>query len=188
MLSAQRSVQVAATPQEVLEFVCDLRSYMLLDGKIVKTYGGSPPDADGNGHAVIRGSLRGIPSPKQRLSIRLDRWSSVTFESAGPWLADRFMWFRGVFTAQPSSGGSFVTHSYRFRFKRPVGPLIDRYARDWLEQDLGEEIRRLKAYFDRRAAGLSPLQEPSRRPDPTDRQRSQAKVKAWRDYLPGHWA
>ena len=182
MLSAQRSVQLAATPQEVLEFVCDLRSYMLLDGKIVKTYGGSPPDADGSGYAVIRGSIRGIPSPKQRLSIRLDRWSSVTFTSAGPWLTDRFMWFQGGFTVQPSSGGSFITHSYRIRFKGPVGPLMERYARDWLEQDLDEEIRRLKAYFDRRAAGLPPLQELRRHPDPTDRQRSQARAKAWRDY------
>ena len=188
MLSAQRSVQVAAEPREVLEFVCDLRSYMLLDGKIVKIYGGSPVNADGNGYAVIRGAIRGIPSPKQRLSIRLDRWSSVTFTSAGPWLTDRLMWFQGGFTAQPSGGGAFVTHSYRIRFKGPTGPLMERYARDWLEQDLGEEIRRLKAYFDRRAAGLPPLQEPRRRPDPTEEQRTRARLKAWKDYLPGGWA
>ena len=62
MLLAHDSVHVAATPREVLEFVCDLRAYMLLDPKIANVYECSPVDADGNGHAVIRGSLRGIRS------------------------------------------------------------------------------------------------------------------------------
>ena len=129
MLAAEGSVQVAATPREVLEFVCDLRAYMALDGKIVNVYENPPIDSDGNGFAVIRGSVRGIRSPKQRLAVRLDRWWSVTFESAGPWLTDRLMWFRGGLVARPSHGGSWVTHSYRFRFKGPLGPLFERYLR-----------------------------------------------------------
>ena len=175
-------MQVAATPREVLEFVCDLRAYMTLDGKIVNVYENPSIDSDGNGFAVIQGSVRGIRSPKQRLDVKLDRWWSVSFESAGPWLTDRLMWFRGGFVAQPSHGGSWVTHSYRFRFKWPMGPLIERYLRDWLQQDVEDELQRIKAYFDRRAAGLPPLQPAPRRPAATEEQRTRARVKAWKDY------
>ena len=183
MLSAEGSVQVAATPREVLELACDLRVYMAFDGKIVNVYENPPIDSDGNGFVVIRGSLRGIRSPRQRLAVRLDRWWSVTFESAGPWLADRLLWFRGGFVAQPSHGGSFVTHSYRFRFKGPLGPVIERYARNWLEQDVHDELRRIKTHFDRRAAGLPPLQPPHRRATPIED--GQTRAGTWRDFIGG---
>ena len=184
MLLAEGSVRVDAAPRDVLEFACDLRAYMTLDRKIVRVYENPPLDADGNGFVVFRGSMRGIRSPKQRQSVKLDRWWSVTFESAGPWLTDRLVWIRGGLTAQPSSGGSLVTHSYRFRFKGPFGPLIERYARDWLKQDLHDELQRIKTYFDRRAAGLPPLQLPHGRPARTGEQRTQARVRAWKDYGP----
>ena len=52
------------------------------------------------------------------------------------------------FVAEPVEGGSLVTHSYRFRFKQPVGPLIERYARNWLQQDLDDELARIKEHFE----------------------------------------
>ena len=180
MLSAEGSVQVAATPREVLEFACDLRAYMALDGKIVNVYENPSIDSDGNGFAVIRGSVRGIRGPRQRLVVKLDRWWSVTFESAGGWLADRLMWFRGGFVAQPSHGGSWVTHSYRFRFKGPLGPLIERCLRGWLEKDVHDELRRIRTYFDRRAAGLPPLEL-----RPARTRNRQTGAGAWRDFIGG---
>ena len=183
MLSAEGSVQVAASPREVLEFACDLRAYMTLDGKIVNVYEDPSIDSDGNGFAVIRGSVRGIRSPKQRLAVKLDRWWSVSFESAGPWLTDRLMWFRGGLVAQPSHGGSWVTHSYRFRFKGPLGPLMELYARNWLEQDLHDELQRMKAHFDRRAAGLPPLDASPRRP--TGAANQQTRAGTWKDFIGG---
>ena len=149
MLSAEGSVHVSATPREVLELVCDLRAYMALDRKIVKVYENPPLDTDGDGFVVFRASLRGIRSPKQRQSVKLDRWRSVTFESAGPWLADRLVWMQGRSVVEPVDGGSLVTHSYRFRFKGPAGPLIERYARDWLQQDVADELRCIKEHFAR---------------------------------------
>ena len=100
MLSAEGSIQVGATPRQVLELVCDLRAYMALDGKIVKVHENPPLDADGRG-----------------------------------------------FVVDPVDGGSLVTHSYRFRFKRPFGLLIERYGRDWLQQDLEDELKRIKEHF-----------------------------------------
>ena len=105
MLSAEGSVRVDAAPRDVLELVCDLRAYMTLDRKIVRVYESPPIDSDGNGFVVFRGSIRSIRSPKQRQSVKLDRWWSVTFESAGPWLTDRLVWMRRGLTAQPFSGG-----------------------------------------------------------------------------------
>ncbi len=148
MLSAEGSVRVDATPRDVLEFACDLRAYMTLDRKITRIYENPPLDADGNGFVVFRGSIRGIPSPRQRQSVKLDRWRSVTFESAGPWLADRLVRMRGGFVVEPADGGSLVTHSYRFWFKGPSGPLIERYARDWLTRDVDDELQRLRQHFE----------------------------------------
>ena len=149
MLSAEGSVRVDAAPRDVLELVCDLRAYMALDRKIVRVYENPPMDADGNGIVVFRASLRGIRSPKQRQSVRLDRWRSVVFESAGPWLADRLVWMQGRCVVEPVDGGSLVTHGYRFRFKGPLGPLIERYARNWLQQDVADELQRIKEHFAR---------------------------------------
>ena len=188
MLSAAGSMQVNAAPREVLELVCDLRAYMVFDTKIVNVLENPPIDSDGNGFVVFRGSLRGLRGPKQRQSVKLDRWWSVTFTSDGPWLTDRLIWMRGQFVAQPFSGGSLVTHSYRFKFKGPVGPLIERYARDWLKQDLHDELQRIRTHFDRRAAGLPPLQLPHRRPGRTEEQKSRDKVRNWKDYRPPGWA
>ena len=148
MMFAEGSVRVGAAPREVLELACDLRAYMALDHKIVRVYENPPVDGDGNGFVVFRASIRGIRSPKQRQSVKLDRWRSVTFESAGPWLADRLVWMQGGFVAEPVEGGSLVTHSYRFRFKQPAGPLIERYARNWLQQDLDDELARIKEHFE----------------------------------------
>ena len=185
MLSEQASTEVDATPREVLEFVCDLHAYLALDKKIVRVYGTVPVDADGRGHAVIQASMRGLRSPKQRLSVRLDRWTSVSFESAGPWLADRFVWMRGGFVVRGFRSGTLVTHDYRIRFKGPLGPLIERYLRDWLRQDLGDELRRIKGHFDRRAAGLPPLQVPHQPRGRTEQQESLDRISNWGSFPGG---
>ena len=182
MLSAEGSLQVGATPREVLELACDLRAYMTLDRKIVKVYENPPLDADGHGFVVFRASMRGIRSPKQRQSVKLDRWTSVTFESAGPWLADRLVWMRGGFVVEPVDGGSLVTHSYRFRFKGPSGPLIERYAHNWLQQDLEDELQRIKGHFDRPAGPAPLLDEAPSRPAGRDDRRRLARLRAWRDF------
>ena len=69
-------MQVAATPREALEFACDRRAYMALDGKIVKVYENPPIHSDGNGLAVIRGSVRGIRSPKQKSWGKTRYWGN----------------------------------------------------------------------------------------------------------------
>lgn len=186
MLLAHNSVHVAATPREVLEFVCDLQAYWTLDSKIAKVYDNPPLDADGAGHVVIQGSVRGIRSPRQRLSVKLDRWRSVTFESDGPWLTDRLMWMRGGFVVEPRRRGSLVTHSYRFSFKGFYGPLMERYLRDWLDNDLHDELQRIKGHFDRQAKGLPPLNVLHRRHDRTEEQRTRDRIKAWRS-MPNPW-
>ena len=86
--------------------------------------------------------------------------------------------------AQPSHGGSWVTHSYRFRFKGPLGPLFERYLRDWLDQDVRDELQRIKTHFDRRAAGLPPLDVPPRR-RPARTENQQTRAGAWKDFIGG---
>ena len=124
---------------------------MAYDHKIIKVYENWPPDGHGNGLVVFRASMRGIRSPKQRQTVKLDRWRSVTFESSGPWLADRLVWMQGRSAAEPMDGGSLVSHSYNFKFKGPAAPLLERYCRSWLQQDIEDELKRIKTHFDSNA-------------------------------------
>ena len=73
--------------------------------------------------------------------------------------------------------------AWRFRFKGPLGPVIERYLRGWLDRDVHDELQRIKAHFDRRAAGLPSLQPAPRRPARTKNR--QTRAGAWRDFIGG---
>ena len=189
MLSAERSVQVSAAPREVLGVrPATCGPTWCFDTKIVKVLDNPPIDSDGNGFVVFRGSLRGLRGPKQRQSVKLDRWWSVTFTSDGPWLADRLMWMRGQFVAQPFSGGSLVTHSYRFRFKGPLRPAHRalRPRAGWT----GTSTTSSNGSRPTSTVGLRGsrrLSFPTHGPPAPREQRRRARVKAWKDYRPPGW-
>ena len=125
-----------------------LRAYRQIDRKIKKIYDNPPISDDGMGTVTFRASMRGLPGPRQRQGVVLERWNSLTFTSDGPWLADRLLDMTGSFSAEPLEGGqSQVTHEYTFRFKGPLTKVLEWYSRSWLQRDVKVELERLREYF-----------------------------------------
>lgn len=148
MIEATASIDVTATPRTVLEFVLDLKKYCQVDRKIISVYANPPVDDFGNGMVEFRGALRGLPGPRQRQRVELNRWTSVTFTSDGPWFADAFMGMVGGFLIHPSDSGSAVTHTYNIRFRQPLCWLMEFSTKNWLQQDVEHELELLAAYFE----------------------------------------
>lgn len=159
MIKATSTATVEASPQEVLELVLNLEAYRLVDQKIRKIYDNPPISDSGQGTVVFRASIRGLPGPRQREKVVLDRWHSLTFTSDGPWLADRMLDITGSFRTEPlDDGRSQVTHEYELRFKGPLRWVLEWYSRAWLERDLESELERLRQHFSgRRDESDSPL-------------------------------
>ena len=148
MIEAASSVRLQTSPQELFELVLDLRAYSQIDRKIRKIYANPPVAADGSGVVEYRGAMRGLPGPRQRNAVALQRWTSLTFTSDGGWLADRVMSARGSFSVLESGDGwCEVEHRYVFAFKGPLGPLMDRFCGSWLARDLSDELERLRLHF-----------------------------------------
>ena len=174
MLSAD---EVAATPREVL----DLRSATWCS--TARSSGCSRSTPTGTG------SLSGLDArhsqPQAAPVGPADRWCRSLFESAGPWLTDRLVWMRGG-----------LTHRRIARQQGPLGPLIERYGRDWLKQDLHDELQRIKTYFDggpldsrrssaptarpHRGSGPGPRSRPGRTTRPVSSGSARRAVRGWR--------
>jgi hypothetical protein len=142
------TVTVSASPQKVLEFVCDLERYRQADTKIVKVVRAGVMADDGTASCRYKGRLRGIASPADGNDVRLVRWSRVDFTgSADSWVR-RMVDFHGWFTCEEIDAGTLVTHGEMFAFKGPVRWPMERYLRTWLHNDVAGEMTRLAALVD----------------------------------------
>lgn len=142
------TVTVAASPQTVLEFVCDLERYRQADTKIVKVLEQAVLDEDGTGHARYRGRLRGISSPPDRNDVHLIRWSRVDFTGSPGSFVRRLVDFHGWFTCEQTPHGTLVTHGETFSFHAPARWVMDPYLRHWLQDDIASEMVRLGSLLD----------------------------------------
>ena len=148
-LTATGTVIVRATPQEVLEFVCDLDRYRQVDTKIVRVIERCDLTESDRGTAPYRGRLRGIPSPVDSNDVHLTRWSRVDFTGSPASWVRRLVDFHGWFACEPADVGTSVTHSEQFGFHRPGRWLMEPWLRTWLDDDLADELKRLAAALDR---------------------------------------
>jgi hypothetical protein len=142
------TVTVSASPQKVLEFVCDLERYRQADTKIVKVVRAGVLAEDGTASCRYKGRLRGIASPADGNDVRLVRWNRVDFiGSADSWVR-RMVDFHGWFTCEVTDAGTLVTHGETFAFKGLARWPMERYLRTWLHNDIAGEMTRLAALVD----------------------------------------
>jgi Polyketide cyclase / dehydrase and lipid transport len=141
-------VTVAASPRDVLEFVCDLDRYRHADTKIVKVIEQAVLGADGIGRAKYKGRLRGIPSPADNNDVRLTRWTRVDFTGSPDSYIRRLVDFHGWFTCELTNDGTLVTHGETFSFRAPGKWFMEPYLRQWLHDDIAAEMLRLGALLD----------------------------------------
>ena len=62
-ITAQATVNVGASPQDVLKFVLDLDQYRQVDPKIQRVRSVEGPDDKGRGSAKVWGKVKGMPPP-----------------------------------------------------------------------------------------------------------------------------
>lgn len=142
-LTAQATVNVAASPQEILEFVLDLDQYRQVDPKIGKVISVEGPDSEGRGSVKIWGKLKGLPHAPDRQDFVLRRWTDLTFTGAKRQPARFVFDFTGIVACQERQNGTTdVTHSYKFTFKGPFR-LAERFLGDWLQDQIEAELQEL---------------------------------------------
>jgi Polyketide cyclase / dehydrase and lipid transport len=145
------TVTVAAAPQQVLEFVCDLDRYRQADTKIAKVIEAGVLANDGTATCRYKGRLRGITSPADRNDVWLTRWSRVDFTGSTDSVMRRVVDFHGWFTCEETDAGTLVTHGETFSFKGVVRWPMERYLRTWLHDDVAGEMARLAELLGRSA-------------------------------------
>lgn len=153
-MRAESTITIAAGPRTVLEYVSDLSRYREADHKISTVHEQpSVSETSPQSRARYRGRLRGLPTPPQWQSVLLEPWSRLTFRSEpGQWTT-RIAAFEGGFLCEPAADGpTTVTHYEEFRFHRVLRPLAEAFLADWLQEDIDQEMHRLKELIESRTS------------------------------------
>ena len=142
-LSVSATVEVAATPQAILEFVLDLERYRQADHKIVRVASVVGPDEAGKGSIRVWGRLPGLPIAPDRQDFTLEPWNRLTFVGAPRQLGRLVFNFVGTFECVPVGNQTTrVTHAYEFTFRKPFRWVEARIAEP-LRLELEQEVARL---------------------------------------------
>lgn len=146
-MTAEATVDVAATPREVLEFVLDFDEYRKVDAKIVRAGAVTGPDEHGKGTVKLWARMRGLPPAPDVHDFDLQRWSSLTFTGARKQPGRLLFEFTGVVECEPVGEATRVRHAYEFRFKGPL-KFIERANAEWVQRELDAEMAAIVAHFD----------------------------------------
>lgn len=142
---AEASRVIAATTQEVLEFVMDLERYKKADDKIGRVIQPIVLGDDDVGTAKYWGRMRGTPPAPDANIVRVNRWTDLTFIGA-PRQPGRLVFsFTGRFACTEVDEGCRLTHGYELDFHRPFSWLYDRLLDPWLQDELEIELDRVQA-------------------------------------------
>jgi hypothetical protein len=129
-------------PEAIIAFVTDLDQYKRADWKI-----GRVLESRRDGDRIFMrhdGKLRGLPGPPVALEMTIDGTRAVTYRSMPSFPASRVLDFDGGFELAESAAGTRVIHTERFRFFAPWRFVAEPFLREWLANDVREEMVRLK--------------------------------------------
>ncbi len=145
-IRASADTEVAATGQQVLEFVLDLHRYKEVDKKIVRVVSTEGPDEAGRGSVKLWGQMGRLPPAPDRQDFLLERWNRLTFTGADRQPARLVFDFVGIVECSENGSRTQVTHSYEFGFKGPFR-WIERTLGPWLQRQIEEEIEAIAERF-----------------------------------------
>lgn len=152
-MRAEASIIIEAAAKQILEFVSDLERYRQADHKIasVKQQPTVSPESP-TSRARYSGRLRGVPTPPEWQVVHLEPWSRLTLRSeAGQW-TNRFATFEGAFICDTlDDGRCHVTHYEQFTWHPAVRSLAERGLANWLQDDIEDEMQRLKTLIEAQA-------------------------------------
>lgn len=154
-MRAEATIDVEATPEQVLRFVLDLERYALADQKIGTIHEQPILDlATRSGRAKFRARLRGLPTAAQWARLDLDPWNSLTVRSEpGQWTNHVATFDAGFECERTSATVTRVTHWEEIQVAS-VGRLVARpLLESWLRDDIDAEVLRLKALVEQSVNG-----------------------------------
>jgi hypothetical protein len=142
VIEGRASAVADASPSQVIAFVLDLDRYRSADRKIIAV---RSMTGDGtSGEVVIRGRLRGLPTPADRQTYQVaPDGRSVEFRSTPSRWPGLLARFQGIVTCEQVDGGTRVTHTERFTFSPLLSWLAEPLLRRWLARDTTEEVARM---------------------------------------------
>ena len=158
-INATATIEIARSPQDILEFVLDLEKYRLVDTKITRVADVVGPDEDGVGYAQIWGKMKGLPPAPDKQAFKLERWKRLTFTGAKPMPGRMIFDFIGTFdtkplTAKAGKTQTRLTHAYEFTFKGPF-KLLEKRLGPWLQTELDAEVALLKKTLEAEGYGAA---------------------------------
>jgi hypothetical protein len=151
VIRAEGTIVINRPARTILDFVLDLDRYRQADAKItsVDHQPSLGPD-NREGRARYRGRLRGLPTPYQWQTVRLEPWTRLELQTEpGQWTAALATFVGGFICEQASGGATKLTHFEQFDFRPPARWIIEPYLRRWMQQYLMEvELPRLKVLIE----------------------------------------
>jgi hypothetical protein len=156
MLRVEASVEIARSPEVILDWISDLERYKRADRKIASVELQEP------GRVRYRGRLRGLPTPVDEQTVHHEPGRSLRFRGARRWTR-HLLDFEGSFTCQPTDRGTTVVHDEQFGFKpAPVRWLAEWWLGAWLQDDIEAEMLRLKKLVEAETPTGPPATTPRR--------------------------
>jgi hypothetical protein len=137
---------IARPPEAIIAFVTDLNRYKRADWKV-----GRVLEQRREGDRIFMrhdGTLRGIPGPPVSLEMTVDAPRAVRYRSVDSFPSSAVLTFDGGFELTPADGGTRVVHTERFRFLVPWRWVAEPFLRNWIMEDVREEMVRLKALLE----------------------------------------
>lgn len=147
MIYGEGQAVIKASPKEILDFVMDLHQYRNADVKIRKVK--SVERVGDEATVRFRSVLRGLPTPTVTQLVKLTPGERIDIRSAPNWM-ERMVEFEGFVTCEEVAEGTKVVHRESFKFKGPIGFLMERFLKNWIKQDLIDEVARVKDILERK--------------------------------------
>jgi hypothetical protein len=144
VISGHGATEVAASPEEVVEFVMDLERYAQADWKIGWVY--AVERHGDRAEVCFRGKMAGLPGPKTRQLLEVtseeDGTRRVKVTNLKSWM-DHLYRFSGLVEARPVPGGAAVFHVETLMFAAPWRVVLEPLLSRWLARDTEAEVQRL---------------------------------------------
>ena len=141
VIFGEASVVVTATPDEALALLWDLERYREADHKIGRIISAQPDGGD----LVVRfvPKMRGLPGPPVTQRLRRTGAHRIDIsDEPGSWVS-KVQTFSGFLIAEPTDGGTRVTHREQLDFHGPTARVLERSLRGWLAKDVEAEVVRI---------------------------------------------
>jgi hypothetical protein len=146
MIEGVGEALIRARPEAILAFVTDLERYKLADWKIGRVFE-TRREADA---FFMRhdGKLRGVPGPSVALRMVVIGKAAARYHSVPTFPSRLFLTFEGGFELTETPEGTHVVHTERFRFFAPWRWIAEPFLRDWLAEDVRQEMKRLQVLLE----------------------------------------